>query len=290
MTDRSRPPLHKVIVALGERRYRIDRPFGHWPDNTGKVSDVAVAQDGTVLVLLRHDPYVDPDQPRVIVLSPDGDPLGAWGNTDIADAHLMTPAPDGRIFVVDRDMHQVVIFSPDGKRLGGIGTRGSPGAPFNHPTDIAFAPSGDFFVSDGYAGWHVHRFAADGTHVRTWGTFGSGPGAFLEPHSLWCLPDRRVAVVDRCNHRVQHFDAEGNYLSEWTGFRRPVGIWGDADGTVYVTDEVPSLHAFSPDGERIGRARPMLNGAHGLYGAPDGTLYLAEANPSRISRLVPVEH
>ncbi|MEM6383134.1 MAG: peptidase [Pseudomonadota bacterium] len=277
-----------MTVALGDQRYRIDRPFGHWPANTGKVSDVVVTAEGQVLVLLRHDPYVDPDEPRVIVLTADGDYTTAWGGAEIADAHLMAPAPDGRIFVVDRDMHEIIVFSPSGEKLGGIGKRGCPGEPFNHPTDIAFAPSGEFYVSDGYAGWHVHKFSSTGAHVATWGSFGSGPGAFIEPHSLWCLPTGEVAVVDRCNHRIQLFDAQGTYRREWHGFRRPVGIWGDADGDVFVSDEVPSLHRMRSDGSRLGRARPMLNGAHGLFGAPDGTLYLAEANPSRLSRLTPI--
>lgn len=278
----------QIIVALGDTRYRIDRPFGTWPLNEGKVSDVVVMPDGRILVLLRADPYVAPDDPRVIVLSEEGAYLGAWGGAEIADAHLMTPAPDGRLFVVDRDMHEIIIFSAEGQRLGAIGTRGGPGEPFNHPTDVAFAPSGDFYVSDGYAGWHVHRFAADGHHLATWGACGDAPGDFIEPHSLWCLPDGRVVVVDRCNHRLQVFTAEGVFLDQWTGFRRPVGIWGNARGDIFVTDEVPSLHRLSPDGTRLGRARPMLYGAHGIFGTPAGTLYLAEANPSRISRLTPV--
>lgn len=279
---------HQIVVALGDTRYRVDRPFGAWPKTAGKVSDVVVLRDGRVLVLLRSDPYVDPVGPRVIVLSPEGDYLGAWGDLEIADAHLMTPAPDGRLFVVDRDMHEIILFSADGQRLGGIGTRGAPGAPFNHPTDVAFAPSGEFYVSDGYAGWHVHRFAADGTHLATWGAFGSGFGEFLEPHSLWCLPNGRVVVVDRCNNRLQVFDAEGVFLEEWTGFHRPVGIWGAAGGDVFVSDQVPSLHRISQNGTRLGRARPVLNGAHGIFGSPDGTIYLAEANPSRITRLTPL--
>lgn len=279
---------HQIVVALGDTRYRIDRPFGSWPRNAGTVNDVAVLPDGRILVLLRSDPSVDPDDPSVIVLSPDGAYLEAWGGADIADAHLMTPTPDGRICVVDRDMHEIIIFSTQGQRMGGIGTRGGPGAPFNHPSDVAIAPSGEIYVSDGYAGWHVHRFAADGTHLATWGKFGDGPGEFREPHSLWCLPDGRVVVVDRCNDRVQVFDAEGVFLDAWTGFRLPVGIWGNAAGDVFVTDEVPSLHRLSQDGSRLGRARPMLYGAHGIFGSPDGTLYLAEANPSRISRLTPL--
>lgn len=286
---RTTPPLHALTVALGDRLFRVERPFGAWPANSGKVSDVTVGPDGRVHVLLRHDPLVDPDDPRVIVLDRAGHFLAAYGGAEIADSHCLTAHPDGRIFVVDRDMHEIILFSPEGQRIGGIGRRGVPHQPFNHPTDIAIAPSGEFYVSDGYAGWHVHRFAADGRHIATWGDFGTGPGQFAEPHGIWCLPDGRVVVIDRSNHRLQVFDPEGRFLAEWPGFRRPVAIWGDAGGRLYVTDETPSLTCLAADGSRIGRARPMLNGAHGIYGMPDGALLLAESNPSRISRLVPVE-
>lgn len=281
-------PLHTLNVALGERLFRVERPFGKWPANSGKVSDVTVASDGRIHVLLRHDPLVDPDDPRVIVLDRQGNYLYAYGGAEIADSHCLTAHPDGRIFVVDRDMHEIVIFSAQGKRIGGIGQRGIPHLPFNHPTDIAIAPSGELYVSDGYAGWHVHRFAADGRHLSTFGSFGSGLGQFSEPHGLWCMPDGRVVVIDRSNHRLQVFDADGCFICEWGGFRRPVAIWGDAQGRLYVTDETPSLTCLAPDGVRIGRARPMLNGAHGIYGLPDGPLLLAEANPSRVSCLVPI--
>lgn len=286
---RTAPPLHALTVALGDRFFRVERPFGAWPANSGKVSDVTVGPDGRVHVLLRHDPLVDPDDPRVIVLDKAGNFLSAYGGAEIADSHCLTAHPDGRIFVVDRDMHEIIIFSPEGQHIGGIGRRGVPHQPFNHPTDLAIAPSGEIYVSDGYAGWHVHRFAADGRHISTWGSFGSGPGQFAEPHGIWCLPDGRVVVIDRSNHRLQVFDPEGRFLAEWPGFRRPVAIWGDAAGRLYVTDETPSLTCLAADGRRIGRARPMLNGAHGLYGMPDGSLLLAESNPSRITRLVPIE-
>lgn len=285
---RSAPPLHELVVSLGDRRYRVERPFGAWPANAGKVSDVTVGRDGTVYVMLRHDPLVDPDDPRVVMLSPEGAYLGAFGATEIADSHLMTAHPDGRIFAADRDMHEVIIFSPEGRRLGGLGRRSAPHEPFNHPTDVAVHPSGDLYVTSGYAGWRVHRFDPRGHIVTTWGEYGKGSGEFAEPHALWCLTDGRVVVVDRCNHRLQVFDPNGRYLTEWHGFRRPVAIWGDAEDRLYVTDEVPSLSCLAPDGTRLGRARPMLNGAHGIFGAPDGVIYLAEANPSRVSRLVPL--
>ena len=60
-------------------------------------------------------------------------------------------------------------------------------------------------------------------------------------------------------------------------------------GSFYVTDQVPRLSWFGGDGKLLGRCRPVLNGAHGMWrDAKSGVIYLAEQTPSRITRLVPV--
>ena len=38
----------------------------------------------------------------------------------------------------------------------------------------------------------------------------------------------------------------------------------------------------------LARCRPVLNGAHGIWGDAAGNLYLAEMNPSRVTKLTPV--
>lgn len=285
MPDHQRS-AHQLIVALSDRRYRVERPFGHWPANSGFVTDVAVDARGHVFVLLRHDPLTQPEDARVIALDPEGALIGAFGGPEIADAHLMTVSPDGTLLVVDRDMHEVIRFSAEGRRIAGLGRRGGPGAPFNHPSDVAVAASGDIYVSDGYAASQVHRFAADGRHLSSWGGQGAGPDQFGEPHALTTLTDGRVAVVDRIHNRVQIFDAGGRALASIDGFYRPVAIWADAEDFLHVTDSTPNLHLLSPAGERIGRCRPVLNGAHGISGNARGDLFLAESNPSRVTRLV----
>jgi hypothetical protein len=286
---------HELIVALGERRYRVERPFGAWPQNSGFVTDVTVDGRGHVFVGLRHDPLTQPDDDRIIEVDPSGAFIRSWGGGAIADTHCLSMSPDGRLFVVDRDMHEVIVFSPEGARLAGpgktgsLGGRGQPLEPFNHPSDVAIATSGLVFVSDGYAAHLVHRFAADGSYLGAFGGPGRSPGAFMEPHALWAFADGRVAVVDRCNDRVQVFDHAGALLDIWEDFYRPVAIWGDAAGDAYVTDSVPRLHRLGPNGERRGVCRPVLNGAHGLCGGPGGDLYLAETNPSRVTRLTRVD-
>jgi peptidylglycine monooxygenase len=105
-------------------------------------------------------------------------------------------------------------------------------------------------------------------------------------HGIWLCNDGRIVVADRENNRLQVFTKAGKLIAVWGGFHRPSDIWGDAEGRLYVSDGIPTLTCLAPDGSRIGRCRPVLNGAHGLTGASDGTLYLAEGTPSRITRLV----
>ena len=60
-----------------------------------------------------------------------------------------------------------------------------------------------------------------------------------------------------------------------------------ADGTILVSDQIPSLTAFAPDGARLGRARPSLNGAHGIARDGTGTVDLAEIEPTSVTVLRP---
>ncbi|WP_092124241.1 hypothetical protein [Bradyrhizobium erythrophlei] len=176
-------------------------------------------------------------------------------------------------------MHEVIICSAAGERLGGLGQRGVPLAPFSHPADVHVSAWGEIYVSDGYAASRVHRFDAGGALIASWGSHGSGDGQFGWPRAIWTFADGRVVVVDRSSNRVQVFDREGKHLETWGGFYQPVAIWGDDEGCAYVSDMVPSLQKVGPKGERLGRCRPVLNGAHGIFGTPDGDILLAEGKP-----------
>lgn len=281
-------PRHALFVALGPRRYRVERPFGDLPQGFGFVTDVACAPDGRVLVLLRADSQVMPDSPQVIVLAPDGRRLAEWGHEEIADGHMFALHPDGRVFVVDRDAHEVIIFSPEGRRLGGLGKRHHPGEPFNAPCDIAFAPDGSAYVADGYGHSQVHHFGRDGQLLHSWGAPGRRAGEFSTPHGIWVLDDGRVLVADRENSRVQVFSAQGQHRQDIPDLFQPLSVHGSADGGFTVTDRTPRLSAYTAEGRLVGRCRPVLNGAHGMALAADGSLFLAESNPSRVTRLVPV--
>src|SRR5262249_20366665 len=116
---------------------------------------------------------------------------------------------------------------------------------------------------------------------------GSGPGEFTTPHAVRVHPDGRVLVADRENHRVQVFTPDGQFLVAWGDFFRPMDIFIDPQGMIFVTDQVPRLSMLAPDGTLVGRCRPVLNGAHGIFGDSEGNLYLAEVAPEdRVTKLV----
>lgn len=278
----------ELRVALGDRLFGVERPWGALPATPGRITDLAVDKDGFVHVLLRRDSAVDPDGPCVVTLAPDGSFLRNWGEALCVDAHKIATMPDGGLAIVDRDAHRILFCDIEGRVRRQIGESHRPGHPFNHPSDIAFAPDGGFYVADGYGNGRIHRFDTAGALIASWGSVGTAPGAFLTPHGICVLSDGRVIVADRENSRVQSFTAEGECLAVWDAFLRPQDVVADAEDRIHVCDSIPTLSLLSADGVLLGRCRPVLNGAHGLWLGPSGDIFLAETNPNRITRLFPV--
>jgi DNA-binding beta-propeller fold protein YncE len=270
-------------VVLGDRRYAIHRQWAKLPagQSFGFLSDLMVDRDGRMHVAQRGT-----DRP-VLVFERDGKLAGSWGEGVLAEPHYINAGVDGSILVADRDAHQVLRFSKDGTLLQALGKRHFPSldAPFNHPTAAAQAPDGEIYVADGYGNSSVHRFAADGALLATWGGAGGGPGAFTTPHAVAIDGRGRVLVADRENNRVQVFDRDGVFLEAWGDHYHPMQIWIDDRGLVFVTDQIPRISLLSADGRLIGRCRGAINGAHGLSGDAEGNLYLAELPPQFVTKL-----
>jgi peptidylglycine monooxygenase len=270
------------IVGLAGQIYTVERNWGRLPSDIepAMTSQIAVDSRDRVHAIRRGDP-------PVVVFAPDGSFAGAYGSGRIFDSHGAYIDRSDRFFLADRDAHEIVVFSPYGHELFALGNRHRPqwAAPFNHPTDAAIAEDGEIYVADGYGNARIHRFAADGRLRGGWGEVGHGPGQFMTPHAVWVDRDNRVLVVDRENDRVQVFTREGQWLADWRGLCRPMDIFETPAGHFLVTDQVPSLTAFAADGTRIGRCRPSLNGAHGIFGDSAGNIYLAEIQPNCITKM-----
>jgi len=158
--------------------------------------------------------------------------------------------------------------------------------PFNKPTEMVPAPSGDLYVSDGYRNSRVHRFSKDGTLISSWGTPGKeAPGEFHLPHSLWVGPDGTVYVCDRENSRVQVFTAEGKFVSQWRDIKKPTDIWFNKQQVAYVSEQRPSISVMEKSGKVLARFETAASG-HGLWVDSAGDIYLASVGAKKLIKYV----
>ena len=169
------PPL-----ALQRTEFNVQPPHEGWA--LGMVSSVAVDNKGTIYLLQRGD-KADP----VLAVDKEGHVLRSWGKGLYKIPHSIRVDPQGNIWTVDAQSSTVLKFNPDGEKLMQIDVGGQPVGstnPFCGTTDIAFAPNGHLFISDGYGNARVLEYTADGNRVREWGSKGTGPGQFRLPHGI----------------------------------------------------------------------------------------------------------
>jgi DNA-binding beta-propeller fold protein YncE len=222
----------------------------------------------------------------MIVFDRAGQVVDSWGEGQFKSAHGICLDAKENLYLVDNGNHTMKKFSRDGKLLQAWGTEdavGVDGAPFGGPTDAAVSPSGAVYVSDGYRNARVHKFSAEGELLLSWGEPGDGPSQFKLPHSVWVDRHEQVYVADRENHRIQIFSPQGEYLTQWTGFKQPTDIYIDADENVYVSELQHRVSIVDLEGNLIARWGGESSHAPGQFVAPhavwtdsQGDLYVGE--------------
>ena len=339
-------PVALPRVSLLGARNDLPNPYGpgvHWgrlPDGRrfGAAIGLAASPDGTIWVFdncaVSGPPACDrsPLDP-ILQFDQSGRLLKSFGRGLIAGPHKLTLDREGNVWVTDHGTapgkgHQVIKFSPDGRVLLKVGTPGVAGPgpdQFDQPTEVAVAPNGDFFVADGQSGRgdetgnaRVVKFDRTGKLLKTWGRKGMGPGEFDIVHSIALDSRGRVFVADRQNNRVQIFDADGRFITQWFQFGRPSGIYIDRNDVMYVADSesrdgrtrkgiagLPptgygmnvgarrgirigsakdgSVRAFIPDPEFDPKAA-QETGAHGLAADAGGTIFGAEVYSQSVKK------
>lgn len=271
----------------------------------GETSGVGVDSHGHVFLFHRGP------GPSILGLDPsDGRIVARFGEGVFENPHGLAIGPNDEIWVTDTLRHQVLRFSHEGELLASIGEQGVPGddlAHFDQPTDLAFASTGEIYVSDGYGNSRVVRVSKEGKPVASWGRKGRGPGEFDLPHGIALDARDRIYVADRGNERVQVFDRDGHFLTAWgpERFGRGTRAWGVevADDRLFVIDGGhmnPEIAGFARltrmdlDGRveaqwsRYGAAPGELAWGHDLAVGPDGSVYTAEVRiNNRIQKFVP---
>jgi hypothetical protein len=231
-------------LGSGEFVYEVDVEWGKLPAGWSykEVAAVGVDANDNVYVFNRG-------AHPMIVFDRQGNFLRSWGEGVFPRAHGVTMGPDESIYCTDDGDHTVRKCTYDGKVLLQLGVPGKPapfhsGQPFNRCTHVALCPhTGDFYVADGYGNSRVHKYAPDGTLLFSWGEPGTDPGQFNIVHNICTDSEGYVYVADRENHRVQVFNRQGKFETQWVNMHRPCGLYIDTQGTqlCYIGELGPGL-------------------------------------------------
>ena len=271
--------------GAGKYTYELVEGWGRLPAgwSFGWIPAVACDSKDNVYVYSRSEH-------PLVIFDRDGNFLDSWGEDVLQDAHGIFIDAEDNVFCTERNTHCVRKFDKHGKLLLTIGTPGQPGPnpgdPFNLPTDLAVAPDGSLYISDGYGNARVHHYSAGGQLLKSWGEPGDGPGQFDLSHCVRIDRYNRLWVCDRNNARIQLFDLAGAFLDQWPDLAHPDQVFFDAhEDVVYMAelDQQVSIYTFDRQllaqwGGRVRRDEPGHFGGcpHGVWVDSHGDLYISE--------------
>jgi DNA-binding beta-propeller fold protein YncE len=109
----------------------------------------------------------------------------------------------------------------------------------------------------------------------------------------------RLFVADRVNNRIQIFDQDGRFLTEWKQFGRPSGVYINKNDIIYVSDS-QSDDKVNPgfgQGIRVGTVKDgkvvayipetkELGALEGVAADDTGNIYAGYTNTKNLRRFV----
>ena len=200
---------------------------------------------------------------------------------------------DDRVFISDGKLAKVLVFDANHKIAGQIneGLVDPLGLAIDTERRLLYVVDTKqdvVFVYDADSLKPLRKIGKPGkNHTLT------GPGEFSLPTNIAVDQDGNVYVTDSLNFRVEIFDADGNFVSQFGQhcdaigcFERPKGIAVDSDGHIWVVDSNLALvEIFNRDGELLayiggpGRSLGRFNDPMGIAIDKNNRVFVSEQYP-----------
>ena len=192
-----------------------------------------------------------------------------------------------------------------GRRGGGPAGPPGAGAPqdvFQRPADVAWDAAGNIYVADGVGNnARIAKFDRNGKFIKSWGSTGSAQGQFSVVHGIAIDAQGNVYVADKGNKRVQVFDGDGTFKTQFANVGAPSAlcITPGPRQYLYVSNSNPpedidvdgEIYKLELDGRVVGKfgRAGKLPKEFGTVNAIDcrseNDLYVGEIGNWRVQRL-----
>jgi tripartite motif-containing protein 71 len=177
----------------------------------------------------------DTNNHRIQKFDNDGQFISTFGSGELAFPSRLTFDSNNILYVTEPDNGRVQMFNTDGQSVGTF-TEG-----LSFPVGIDIDSVDNVYVAESGAGGNpskVNKFTSSGQLITSWGSLGSGPGQFNQPKGLTLDENNNVYVADEFNNRIQKFDSNGNFITEFGQDRlnHPIDVAVDSQGRVYTSD------------------------------------------------------
>jgi DNA-binding beta-propeller fold protein YncE len=269
------------------------QPKGDW----GWTASVASDHKNSILVIRRSDP-------PILVFNQDGKLVNSFGDGLFKRAHSIDVDRFGFVWATDSGDNVVYKFTMAGKLLMTLGKKGVAGDNnshdlFNGPNDVAVAPNGDIFVSDGDRNSRIVKFNKDGEFIKIIGggmsidpgRFGAAPG--FKPsegivHAIAFDSKGRLITIESFNPRIQIFDQDGKFIEQWPklGFMKACGLVIAPDDTVYVGDTDAGTVTILKNGKVVDVIHQNEIRPHNIDLDPAGGLFIADVGGDGPSKMI----
>jgi DNA-binding beta-propeller fold protein YncE len=224
-------PNGKFVRELGQDVYgfnaaiglRIDPQDNVWTIDEGANQVVKFDPEGRIALVLGRKPEAINVRPAAG--AGPGGPGGGRGGPGGAPGGPPAGAPGG-----------------GGGGGGGFGQQpprlpgeGIPGSSFSRPTDVAWDKPGNIYIADGIGNNNrIAKFDREGRFIKHWGSTGSGPGQFQGVKALAIDAQGNVYAADIGNKRIQVFDSEGTFKSQFANVGTPATMCITRGATQYL--------------------------------------------------------